>query len=296
MLSLTLAFSFILPLSFLRSCSLHEKRLQHVLYDNQLSTGTAETTMSSLPVFPLRKAVRVPTEALTLNLYEERYLEMSQCILREEEEMLFGAVYSSDKPQIVRGNGPIVPLVGTGDVGVLFKVVHHDEAIIPTVGSHSRRRIRLEAVGIGRFVISKIVHPGYVVETPHTPYIVAEVELIMDDEPEDTSDLRETLSRLVLSGGAKLAEDGTADIGSILDRDQYELVRDLYSVGNQLQDDKHDELFSFSVASYLRQRIPSREMMSLLRMKSTRMRLESLIQVADRRQLSFHRFWSSRFE
>ena len=39
-----------------------------------------------LPIFPLRKRVRFPTDTLMLNLYEERYLAMSEFILAAEND------------------------------------------------------------------------------------------------------------------------------------------------------------------------------------------------------------------
>jgi len=145
-----------------------------------------------LPVFPLRKTVRLPTESLTLNLYEDRYLEMARYILRDEDRvttkkkrqaMLFGAMYTSNKPQVVGegGLGPIVPLLREGDVGVLFLVEHWKEGLVPTVGDEPRHRIRIVGTGVGRFRVRRIVNNGYDYNnnTDARPYIVVEATVIV---------------------------------------------------------------------------------------------------------------------
>jgi Lon protease-like protein len=132
-----------------------------------VTTLTQQSTQSTvlfgipIPVFPLRRTVRLPTESLTLNLYEERYLKLAEYVLQQEHPY-FGAIYSSNKPQIVRnGTGPIVPLFERGDVGVLFLVLDSEESMIPTRGGIPRRRIRLIARGSIRFQIEEILENGY---------------------------------------------------------------------------------------------------------------------------------------
>ena len=128
-----------------------------------------------IPIFHLRRTVRLPTEPLTLNLYEERYLELAEYVLSQKYPY-FGAIYSSNKPQIVRnGTGPIVPLFERGDVGVLFFVQDSEEAMIPTRGGIPRRRIRLVAKGSVRFQIEEILQNGY-----DTSFILVDASLYMD--------------------------------------------------------------------------------------------------------------------
>jgi Lon protease-like protein len=134
-----------------------------------------------LPIFPLRKAVRLPTETLTLNLYEERYLAMSEYVL-ESDQQLFGALFSSDKPQLVKegGMGKIVPMIQPGDVGVIFVLEDSEELMIPKQeGAPPRRQIRLVGRGAGRFQIQRILHDGYGDDS--LPFIVAEAMLLNDD-------------------------------------------------------------------------------------------------------------------
>jgi hypothetical protein len=156
----------------------------------------------SLPIFPLRKKIRLPTETLTLNLYEERYLTMAESIL-DSKCALFGAVFASDKPQIVsRGTGPIVPLIDPGDVGVLFIVTDHAENMIPTVGGIKRRRIRLVATAIGRFEAQSILNDGYSFESS-CPFIVADTRLFCDVAltEQDTIDAKEQCKFIAQNSG-----------------------------------------------------------------------------------------------
>jgi len=118
-----------------------------------------------LPVFPLRKSVRMPSEALTLNLYEPRYLELAKYVL-EEKPRWFGALYCSKKPQFMQqGEGPIVPMVEPGDVGVVCDVLYDEEAMVPVLRNDDngplRRRIKLKGLAVGRFRIEKVLHNGY---------------------------------------------------------------------------------------------------------------------------------------
>jgi hypothetical protein len=136
-----------------------------------------------LPVFPLRKKVRLPTESLTLNLYEERYLQMAEHILQSKEyPNLFGALYAAHRPHIVpRGVEAMVPMLEPGDTGVVCLLNENsngNDDMIPTHGGTLRRRIRLEATAITRFEVVRILESGYSSNSP--PFIVAEVRLLTD--------------------------------------------------------------------------------------------------------------------
>jgi Lon protease-like protein len=251
-----------LPSSTAFICSL----LPNSRNTHELGAGKTFT----LPIFPLRKAVRLPTETLILNLYEERYLAMSEYILSQETK-LFGTLYSSDKPQIVHGGqGPIVPMVDCGDIGVLCTVFEHEEGMVPTATEgFSRRRIRLQALGTSRYEIIKILHRGY---DSDVPFILAEVEAL-DDLEEDIEDLKEQLERL--------------DIPELLEH-----RRDILPTASQVEVTCSDaEYFSFSVASSLREGLTPQEIMSLLKMISTRDRLESILQVAQKKPWEFERLF-----
>jgi Lon protease-like protein len=224
-----------------------------------------------LPVFPLRKSVRLPTETLTLNLYEERYLAMSTYIL-DQEERLFGALYGSDKPQMVHlGKGPIVPMYSDGDVGVIFKVYENMEAMIPTAEQgYKRRRMRLKAGGIGRFRITKILHPGY---GEALPYILAQTERIVDI-PEDIEDLKKEF-------------DGVLDPSAV----QFQGNLAAYKALSGDIECNESEIYSFAVAAKLSAFLSPEEITGLLWTRSSRHRLELLRPMLRQRLWSFKRFF-----
>ncbi|CAJ1945897.1 unnamed protein product [Cylindrotheca closterium] len=151
------------------------------------------SSIMELPLFPLRKSVRVPSDSLTLNLYEERYLAMSESILHNTDK-LFGTIYSSDKPQIVKqGKGVIVPLLEEGDVGVICLVKDDDwkDELVPTRDPlYQRRRIQLNAVAVARFQILEIINDGIGQQQPS--FIQAKVALLQDDENLTRKDDRAT--------------------------------------------------------------------------------------------------------
>jgi hypothetical protein len=136
-----------------------------------------------LPIFPLRKKVRLPTESLTLNLYEERYLQMAEHVLQSTEYPgLFGALYAAHRPHIVpRGVGPMVPMLEPGDTGVvciLNENLNGKDDMIPTHGGTLRRRIRLEATATIRFEVVRVLENGY--SCNGLSYILADVRLLTD--------------------------------------------------------------------------------------------------------------------
>jgi Lon protease-like protein len=171
--------------------------------------------MMRIPIFPLRKSVRLPTDRLQLNLYEERYIAMSEYILLDDDQKnnndkssnepsarrIFGAIYASNKPQLVRNaRGPVVPILSVGDVGTVFYVQESEEGMIPTAdSSFTRRRIRLNAMGVGRFRIENILHDGtYLSPQEMTaeddnrggplPFILVEASWIQDNKSSSVND------------------------------------------------------------------------------------------------------------
>ena len=152
-----------------------------------------------LPIFPLRKKVRFPSDLLTLNLYEPRYLRMAEFILQNTTNTIesFGALYTSDKAQVVSdfGQGPIVPVLQVGDVGTIFQVQNSEEGMVPTRGGDLRQRIRLEAIGTQRFRVEEVISSGFSTDIESSseaqlPFILASVSFFQDrqmsDEEQDT--------------------------------------------------------------------------------------------------------------
>ena len=151
-----------------------------------------------LPVFPLRKVARLPSEQITLNLYEERYLVMADYILSQRSGLqppIFGALFVGGKPQFVKqGKGPIVPMVRKGDVGVIFVVEDSEIGLIPTIGGTNRRRTRLVATGVARFEITRVLENGFDGADDALPFILVDSRLVLDDK--ENGDEEELLSEL----------------------------------------------------------------------------------------------------
>ena len=135
------------------------------------SNPSAPAALIRIPVFPLRKSIRLITDRLTLHLYEERYLAMCDYMIQQshrpnnsnqQHPLVFGALYVSDKPQLVkRGLGPVVPMLDVGDIGVVCLVHEWEEGQISIDNQSSwKRRITLNAIAATRFRIERIIHDG----------------------------------------------------------------------------------------------------------------------------------------
>jgi hypothetical protein len=278
-----------------------------------------------LAVFPLRKRARLPTDELTLNLYEERYLAMSEFILSQQSSTLykissrkaglsktvpfFGALYSSDKPQIITqgGTAPIVPILQPGDVGVLCMVLDWVDGMIPTSRFSKeddadqkmvkdgrtdtepmRRRIRLNALAVGRFRIDRIVHDGTLLED-QPPFILVEAMFLRDDYKLefDTSKmerLNERLKRLLeLSSRpqtkvlptttTKTETPGQDPLGRV------DHICSMIRYGNSDGTEQRNELMSFLAAAIVMEFSGSpnpRDMTNILRTQSLETRLNIL--------------------
>ncbi len=137
--------------------------------------------LCTIPIFPLRKTVKLPGDNITLNLYEPRYRQMvEEAILCDtagspcenadhchQSIPMFGAIYTTNLPHIVvptsssQGTDDdttyIVPILEPNMVGSLFIVTNHTKTI-----QHQppRKVIRLNATVILRFRIVEIIHTG----------------------------------------------------------------------------------------------------------------------------------------
>jgi hypothetical protein len=158
---------------------------------------------------------------ITLNLYEERYLAMAEYIRAQPTSTygcrIFGIMYCSDKPQVIKnGTGHVVPFVTKGDIGVVCVVESVEEAVIPTIGGGTRRRIRLTARGAARFEIARVLHNGFdgVNEKREghypLPFILVESVLVLmsspSDEEEDQAQCREMISNRLPDGATHCLE------------------------------------------------------------------------------------------
>eukprot|EP00980_Cylindrotheca_fusiformis_P015449 scaffold4343_cov144-Cylindrotheca_fusiformis.AAC.27 len=204
----------------------------------------------TFPVFPLRKSVLLPTETLKLNLYEPRYLAMSEHIL-EQDDPLFGALYASEKPQIVKGGkGPIIPMLDVGDIGVVCFVKDWEEGTVPTQDpSFTRRRIRLNALAVSRFRIEEIVCDGAASARLDDPsFILVRASIVTDERSSESPTLRNVETDL---RGGIAAKINTAAVGQ---KSVEKLLAEVLSIvsfkGHNRIDQRH-ELFSFLAAGIL---------------------------------------------
>ncbi len=250
--------------------------------DNNYNQVQAWSTTREIPIFPLRKFPRFPTDRLTLNLYEERYLQMADCIITSPLPC-FGAIYVAGKPQLVTGggSGPIVPLLQPGDIGTLFRITNsHEDLLSMNENNYSQRKIKLDAIGIARFRITRIVSDGTLVSgvaprsTEQRPFIRADVTLL-GDEQDPTSKLR---TRYKYNEILQSLQRSTSDsIDPLLEFTQ------VYSAIAMMNDElchqyNYDELFSFFALSRLvnAKKSPSK-LISFLESQSTEERITSLL-------------------
>ena len=238
-----------------------------------------DTILLHLPIFPLRKKVRFPTDKMNLNLYEPRYLALAERVL-EQEQRIYGAIYCSQKPQMVSYGGlnPITPIVEPGDVGLLCEV--YSSSTRPKT-KEQKRRIQLSARGVGRFRIQKVLQKGYSFNDAqdmgedNLPYIVVEACLLKDDKTLDQEN--EKIDDLI-----KKNKDEILTLTEGIDMIQFdELSRhiktdNLKTEGTQLYSPK--EIVTFALASKIIENKSAPEMLRLLTMTSTLQRLEHVLQ------------------
>jgi hypothetical protein len=176
----------------------------------------------TIPIFPLRKMVKLPTDNITLNLYESRYIQMmEEAVLKRfagtntsissnqylPSIPLFGAMYTTHIPHIVvtapKTTGPsiptadventnvyIVPIIEPDMFGSLFVVTNHTT----TIRQNKSKVIQLNATALLRFRIVKVIHTGGYddlafpdmesqrTDNQNVPYIVAQVQLLFPEE------------------------------------------------------------------------------------------------------------------
>ena len=261
----------------------------------------ADDNLITIPIFPVRKYVRLPTDTTELNLFEPRYLQMSRYIL-DQNFGIFGAMYISNKPQLVKGSNsndgrntnPIVPILEIGDSGVVCYVEKSSEGMVPTVRddplSELRPRIKLESVAIGRFQIQKIIsdgsNPVNNEEDPNAPlpFILVEASWIHDKQITNDDDIQKLNELKKTINTAMLESDSTTDVRPLLQ--WQEVAKMLEKVTTTQSDEKtgrsttdlEDEIFSFAAATLLLSAKPSgrspSEMTQLLQSQSTIERLE----------------------
>ena len=258
--------------------------------------GDGEDSSFRLPVFPLRKTVRFPTDRLTLNLYEERYLQMSEFILSQPTKV-FGAFYSSESPQFVVSamDGPIVPLIEPGDIGVVCHVQKSSDDMIPTRSGDTRRRIRLDTLAVARFQVERVVEDGCCMvrnSENKLPFIMVDASWIRDqDNATEYENLKIKMYQQLQQLDNHDNQDNARQTGGRADEADEECLgsHKLYSGLESIpyiqellkngSDREHElELLSFALASA--SQTPSstiKEQKELLAMVSTKQRAEYLV-------------------
>lgn len=267
--------------------------------NNSQTNLKALQMLNNLPIFPLRKCPRFPTDRLTLNLYEERYLQMAAFILSARPP-IFGSIFVSGKPHLVTngGMGSIVPLLQQGDIGTLFLVNDWQDDSLPIGGNDLQafqRRVRLNAIGFARFRITSIVSDGTFNLSsdpertssstslgPRCPYILANITLLTDQDDSSTKAWTQQDYETILKG---LRESNQKDIQASMDPvlEFSKIFSAITLVSNEhvALAPNYDELFSFFVVSKLlnANRKSPAELVSHLESVSTRERVQYMVDI-----------------
>ena len=216
---------------------------------------------------------------------------MSESILQGHHK-IFGTIYSSDKPQIVKqGKGDIVPLLEQGDIGVICIVNEWKDELVPTRDPtyQRRRRIQLNAVAIARFQIMEIVNDG-IQQQEQPSFIQARVALLQDENPpNDDTDVdgesnsmesevwERVLAKEKEKGSTSALVDQMVSLLQLDDDDDDATTREeSYCCAD---DQLRCEAFSFAAAKLLLGPSPSPQyMQELLQMTSTQERLKRILE------------------
>jgi len=252
-----------------------------------------------LPIFPLRKRVKFPTESLKLTLWEERYKALSRHVLDHHHPSkqsnnvngnmnmntntrpMFGALYCSHKTQIVKGgNKPITPLVEPGDIGIICSVTSSQVYINGKEVDASRKyeeeveKIRLWGLGVGRFRVDKVLSNGLDNNVNgkkgSLPFILVEGTRIDDDDvfEQGQSEQVERILRQLLDRDSDDSFDE-----SKLASDDYDYAF-AFQQGNEEYQKR--QMMTFALISKLEATAPANEMLDMLRCTSTLERLKYL--------------------
>jgi hypothetical protein len=257
-------------------------------------TATTSTSLSEqnaksiiLPIFPLRKRVKFPTEPLKLTLWEDRYKDLSRYVMDNPVNLglepdlcmpVFGALYCSHKTQIVKGGiKPITPLVEAGDVGIICGVtssqvfINGEEVDSGRKDESSVEKIRLWAHGLTRFRVKRILSDGLDEASEgkggSLPFILVEGTRLDDIdvfEPGEDREIERMLEELLRRGDLEF------DAASLLDK--------MYAYTFQEGDEKRQkqQMLSFALTAQLEATAPADEMLSMLQNTSTTARLKYL--------------------
>lgn len=245
------------------------KRRLRTLFNSSASPNQSSERMI-LPVFPLRKTVKVPTDSIQLTLWEKRYLALARYVLNQDQASpLFGALYCSHKTYISKGgDGPITPLIDIGDVGVVCCVQKRSifkngtEIGIEFKDDNNVEKIQLIGVAVGRFQVEKILSNGFDTDDGHLPFILVEALRVDDQDIHIENDDDETTVDF---------DFVESDVSKELSSDAYKWS---FEVGEMNKQKK--QLISFARAAKLEDVLSAGDMLNLLYSTSTKSRLAKI--------------------
>jgi hypothetical protein len=220
-----------------------------------------------LPVFPLRKTVKVPTDSIQLTLWEKRYLALARYVLNQDRSCpMFGALYCSHKSYISKGgDGPITPLIEVGDIGVVCHVQKRSifkngaEMGIEFKDDDNVEKIQLIGLAVGRFQVEKILSNGYDIDNGHLPFILVEASRLDDQDVNLQDDDDETTTEF---------DFVEIDISKQLSSDAYKWSFEVGRVNKQ-----KNQLLSFALSAKIEDKLSAGDLLNLLYSTSTTARL-----------------------
>ena len=245
------------------------KRSLRTLFYSSASPNQSSERMI-LPVFPLRKTVKVPTDSIQLTLWEKRYLSLARYVLNQDHACpMFGALYCSHKSYISKGgDGPITPLIDIGDIGVVCCVQKRSifkngtEIGIEFKDDDNVDKIQLIGVAVGRFQVEKILSNGFDIDDGHLPFILVEAVRVDDQDIHIENDDDETTLEFDIL---------ESDVSKELLSDAYKWS---FEVGEMNKQRK--QLISFACAAKLEDMLSAGDMLNLLYSTSTKSRLAKI--------------------
>ena len=288
-------------------------RSSHSDHDHDIEHANKEHNMI-IPIFPLRKKVKFPTETVQLTLWEERYKYLAQNVLNQQQRQdsllceyhTFGILYASHKPQIVRsGSETITPIVECGDIGVLCIVKEYslfqdnveilretnfpkitkkkesyddndsDDCISVIKDVRDFNKIRLIGLGVKRFRVENILSRGF--DGENLPFILVEAS-DMDDQLLDSNsaEYEEILKYKYMLEAKKDKFPAFADITK-----DYQLNYPHHWDRVTMGDDwRLLQLWSFSMLSQLESNCPAGQMLNMLSSTSLKERLQYINKMA----------------
>jgi Lon protease-like protein len=297
----------------LRKPSLQEQEDDNVSLKNRLI----------LPIFPLRKSVRVPTDTLSLNLYEPRYLALADYArhqgslfqqkqgisrsdyvgkARQSSFGIFGACYCSSKSQVVQSRdnndnrsgmaAVVTPMLEVGDVGVVCHILDYKEGTTVTTNA---RKLSLKALAVERFRIEKILCNGYGVDETKTTCdnrdttesdTLKNAPFILVEASRFRDDQEEKNTALDLENELRKADSAMIDLACVEEAKKLLGEDQHLHDGNVSDRDQRNELKSFAMISAISNQFTTIEMDDQLRELSTVSRLKTVEQYRQQQWLN----------